>query len=128
MLIIVRYLSKNLSKIIIFAETSKNIKTLGKLKEIFRGPYRNFAWFFIATTVAFLWVWIIGPGNTIGHWINANHEASGPQAEEIAKYRNEIQELDSKIQALENNVDTLEKFAREQYHFAAPGEDVYVIE
>ena len=100
---------------------------MGKLKEIFRGPYRNFAWFCIAATVAFLWVWIIGPGNTIGHWINARNEASGPQAEEIARYRNEIQELDSKIQALENNVDTLEKFAREQYHFAVPGEDVYVI-
>ena len=36
--------------------------------------------------------------------------------------------MDKKINMLKNDKDTLEKFAREQFNFAVPGEDVYVIE
>ena len=36
--------------------------------------------------------------------------------------------MDAEIQSLTNSRDSLEKFARETYHFAAPGEDVYIIE
>jgi cell division protein FtsB len=36
--------------------------------------------------------------------------------------------MNEEIQALTNSRDSLEKFARETYHFAAPGEDVYIIE
>jgi cell division protein FtsB len=36
--------------------------------------------------------------------------------------------MDMVIDQRESNIDTLEKFAREQYHFAEPGEDVYIIE
>ncbi len=43
-------------------------------------------------------------------------------------YRQQIREMDQNIEELENNRDTLEKFARERFKFAAPGEDVYVIE
>ena len=43
-------------------------------------------------------------------------------------YRAQIDEMNQNIEELENNRDTLEKFARERFHFAAPGEDVYVIE
>ncbi len=31
------------------------------------------------------------------------------------------------VNMLESNRDSLEKFAREQFYFSAPGEDVYVI-
>ena len=34
---------------------------------------------------------------------------------------------DKDINELKNNKDSLEKFAREQFHFAAPDEDVYLI-
>ena len=44
------------------------------------------------------------------------------------KYRSEIDEMDAEIRALTDSRDSLEKFARETYHFAAPGEDVYIIE
>ena len=40
----------------------------------------------------------------------------------------EIEKMDMIIDQRESNLDTLEKFAREQYRFAAPGEDVYIIE
>jgi cell division protein FtsB len=35
--------------------------------------------------------------------------------------------MDKEIGALTGNRDSLEKFARETYHFAAPGEDVYLV-
>jgi cell division protein FtsB len=43
-------------------------------------------------------------------------------------YRNEIEDMRRKVQMLENNRDSLEKFAREQFYFAAPGEDVFTVE
>ena len=44
------------------------------------------------------------------------------------RLRSDIDAMDAEIQALTNSKDSLEKFARETYHFAAPGEDVYIIE
>ncbi len=44
------------------------------------------------------------------------------------RLRSDIDAMDAEIQALTNSRDSLEKFARETYHFAAPGEDVYIIE
>ena len=46
----------------------------------------------------------------------------------MERLRNDIDAMDAEIQALTNSRDSLEKFARETYHFAAPGEDVYIIE
>ena len=46
----------------------------------------------------------------------------------IEQYQVENAELDRRINMMKTDRDTLEKFAREQYNFAAPGEDVYVIE
>ena len=43
-------------------------------------------------------------------------------------YRHQIEDMDESIEDLKNDRDSLEKFARERFHFAAPGEDVYVIE
>ena len=100
---------------------------MGKVKEIFRGPNRRFAWFVVITTTLFVLLWVIGPGNTIGHWIRANQEDK-EQQKEIARYKKANEELDRKIENMRDDKGTLEKFAREQYNFAIPGEDVYVIE
>ena len=100
---------------------------MGKIKEIFRGPNRRFAWFVVITTTLFVLLWVIGPGNTIGHWIRANQEDK-VQQQEIARYKEANEELDRKIEKMRDDKETLEKFAREQYNFAVPGEDVYVIE
>jgi cell division protein FtsB len=42
--------------------------------------------------------------------------------------RRDIDAMDAEIRSLTNSRDSLEKFARETYHFAAPGDDVYIIE
>ena len=74
-----------------------------------------------------MFIWVVGPGNTVIHWIKAKMDI---KAQEVAieQYNAEIEEMDKRINMLKNDKDTLEKFAREQFHFAAPGEDVYVIE
>ena len=100
---------------------------MGKIKDIFTGEHRKFAWFVVISTSLFLLSWLIGPGNTIIHWVKARNEISS-QEKQMEVYRAQIDEMNQIIDELENNRDTLEKFARERFHFAAPGEDVYVIE
>ena len=46
----------------------------------------------------------------------------------MARLQAEIQEMDREIDNLRNNRDSLESFARETYHFAAPGDDAYIVE
>ena len=100
---------------------------MGKIKDIFTGEHRKFAWFVVISTSLFLLSWLIGPGNTIIHWVKARNEIYS-QEKQMEVYRAQIDEMNQNIEELENNRDTLEKFARERFHFAAPGEDVYVIE
>lgn len=97
------------------------------IKRVFHGAHRNFAWYMLAMTSFFLLCWIVGPGNTFIHWIDAGIEIR-QQEREILEYRHQIEQMDKRIDMLKHNRDTLEKFAREQYYFAAPGEDVYLYE
>lgn len=77
-------------------------------------------------TAVFLLSWLVGPGNTLIHWAGAAVEASR-QEKQMEVYRQQIEEMDEKIRMMKTHKDTLEKFAREQFGFCAPGEDVYVI-
>ena len=36
--------------------------------------------------------------------------------------------MDDRIRSLTSSRDSLEKFAREHFHFAEPGDDVFIIE
>ena len=78
-------------------------------------------------TVLFLGFKFIGPKGTITHWIKAKAEIRR-QEKQMEQYRREIEAMDKDINELKNNKDSLEKFARERFNFAAPGEDVYLIE
>ena len=100
---------------------------MGKIKDIFQGPHRKFAWFVAVSTTALILLWIIGPGNTFIHWGKAAAEVKR-QEKLIEKYETENSDLDRRINMMKTDKDTLEKFAREQYNFAAPGEDVYLVE
>lgn len=100
---------------------------MGKIKDIFKGEHRKFAWFVVISTSLFVLSWIVGPGNTVIHWIKAKNEISR-QERQMEMYRQQIEMMDRDIDELQNNKDTLEKFARERFRFAVPGEDVYVIE
>ena len=50
------------------------------------------------------------------------------QRKQIEYYQKSNAELEEQLQNLSTDRDTLEKFARENFHFAAPDEDVYIIE
>ena len=100
---------------------------MGKIKDIFQGPHRKFAWFVVVSTTALILLWIFGPGHTFIHWGKAALQIR-KQEKVISRYEEENAELDRRISIMKHNRDTLEKFAREQYNFAAPGEDVYLVE
>ncbi|MBQ8838983.1 MAG: septum formation initiator family protein [Bacteroidales bacterium] len=100
---------------------------MGTIKDIFKGPHKRFAWFAVISTAVLLFFWIVGPGNTLIHWAEACMEIRR-QEKAIRKYEAETAEMDRRIRMLHTDRDTLEKFAREQLHFAAPGDDVYIIE
>ena len=103
------------------------LKIMGKIKDIFKGPHRHFACFVVVTTGVFLILWLVGSGNTFINWAKAGIEIRR-QEKTIREYELQNAEMDSRINMLKNDKDTLEKFAREHFNFAVPGEDVYVID
>lgn len=119
---------KNLPKLVKFVgHSSKTVKILGKIKDIFTGEHRKFAWFVVITTICFIFSWIVGPGTTVFHWIEAKKEINR-QERQMEVYREQIEAMNESIEDLKTNKDSLEKFAREHFHFASSGEDVYIIE
>ncbi len=100
---------------------------MGKIKDIFTGEHRNFAWFVAIVTTLFVISWIIGPGNTVIHWVRTAREIK-QQEKQMEFYQQEIDRMNQNIEELKTNKDSLEKFARERFNFAAPGEDVYIVE
>ena len=80
----------------------------------------------VVTAVAALWLLFFSHSSVL-NWVRANIEIRR-QERQMDKYRSEIDEMDAEIRALTDSRDSLEKFARETYHFAAPGEDVYILE
>ena len=80
----------------------------------------------VVTAVAALWLLFLSHSSVL-NWVRATIEIRR-QERQMDKYRQEIDEMDAEIRALTDSKDSLEKFARETYHFAAPGEDVYIIE
>jgi cell division protein FtsB len=126
---------KILPKLAIFVETltkkkqkfMKMTDILEKIRDAYHGPRRKFVWFVTLSTAVFLFVWIVGPGNTVIHWIGAGVETRR-QERQIEQYRQQNSEMETRLNMLRNDKDTLEKFAREQFRFAVPGEDVYIVE
>ena len=98
-----------------------------KIKGVYTGEQRRFAWFVTVVLVVFLFSWMFGRGNTIFHWISAKQEIRRQEAQ-IEEYQRQIREMDGSIDQRVTDLDTLEKFAREQYHFSEKEEDVYIIE
>ena len=100
---------------------------MGKIKDIMTGKYGSLIRFSLACLAIFLILWLLGPGNTFISWIQAASEISAME-KQIENYKTQTEALDSRIEDLTTNRDSLEKFAREHFYFAAPGEDVYIIE
>lgn len=80
----------------------------------------------VVTTVVALWL-LFFAHNSVLNWVRASMELKRQEAE-ISRMSGEIKEMERQIDDLRNNRDTLESFARGTYHFAAPGDDVYILE
>ena len=103
------------------------MRILKRVRDIFNGEHRKFKIVFALATAVFIFIWVVGPGNTVIHWAKAKMDINA-QEKEIEQYRKDLEEMEKRINMLKTDKDTLEKFAREQYYFTAPGEDVYIIE
>lgn len=97
-----------------------------KQKNLWNGPHRNTLIFVAITTLGFVFTIIFLGENNLVNLIKVELEL-GRQKEQIEQYRREIDEMDARINMLQHNRDTLEEFAREQFYFAAPGDDVYIV-
>ena len=100
---------------------------MGKIRDLYRGEHGTFFKFVTLCVSLFIVLWLVGPGNTVIHWARSKSELRH-QKKQMEIYRNEIEDMRRKVQMLGNNRDSLEKFAREQFYFAAPGEDVFTVE
>ena len=97
-----------------------------KIKELFNGEHGTFFKFLTFNVILFIVLWLIGPGNTVIHWAGAALEINR-QERQMEDYREKNAAMDHEVRMLKTDRDTLEKFAREQYGFAVPGEDVYIM-
>ena len=88
------------------------------------GSFTRFA--IVATLVFAVYICFISSGSVL-RWVRAHREIRR-QEMLIDTYQQEIDEMGKEVELLTEDRDSLEKFAREKFHFAAPGEDVYIEE
>ncbi len=107
---------------------------MGKFKDIWdrdrdgrEAEKRSFIRYAIVATGIFIILVGFVNQNNIVRWIKAGSEIKR-QDRLIEKYNREIGEMDAKIKGLTSNKDSLERHARENFLFAEPGDDVYVVE
>lgn len=82
---------------------------------------------YIVISGIFILLLLFYPGNNLITWVKTRNEIR-QQEKLMRKYEIEIMQMEKQISDLTTERDTLEKFAREQFHFAEPGEDVYIVE
>ena len=97
-----------------------------KIRNLYKGEHGTFFKFVTFCVTVFIVLWIVGPGNTVLHWARSKSDLR-LQKKQMELYQKEIEQMRRQVRMLESNRDSLEKFAREQFYFAAPGEDVYVV-
>ena len=99
----------------------------GKLDWLKQKEHNYFIPFVIGiTALVALWL-LFFAHNSVLSWIRAGVEVQG-QEKEMARLQAEIDMMDRQIEDLTANRDSVEAFARETYHFAAPGDDIYIAE
>lgn len=80
----------------------------------------------VATVLILAFALFFSPSSVI-HWIQAGRQLR-QEKRQIEILSSEIRSMDKEIEMLSNDRDTLEEFARRNFGFAAPGDDVYIIE
>ncbi|NLZ19162.1 MAG: septum formation initiator family protein [Bacteroidales bacterium] len=87
---------------------------------------RSFLRYAIVATALFI-VFLFLKKDSIVTWVQAGFTLRR-QERQIEQLRQENEELDRRIRMMKGDRDTLERFAREHFYFAEPGDDVYIIE
>ena len=107
---------------------------MGKFKDIWdtgkdggNAEKRSFVRYAIVATTFFVVMVGFVNQNNIVRWVKAGFEIRN-QERLIERYNAEIKDMDSQIHGLTHSKDSLEQFARENFGFAEPGDDVYIIE
>ncbi len=104
---------------------------MGKLqdgiKNIMNDPQKGFLRFAICATAVFLVLICFVRDNNVVRWVRAGIEIR-QQNRQMERLRKEISDMDKQVKMLSTERDTLEEFSRETFYFAAPGDDVYVLE
>ncbi|MGN0195134.1 MAG: septum formation initiator family protein [Candidatus Cryptobacteroides sp.] len=80
----------------------------------------------VATVLILAFALFFSPSSVV-HWIQAGRQLR-QEKRQIEILSSEIRSMDKEIEMLSNDRDTLEEFARRNFGFAAPGDDVYIIE
>ncbi|MBQ9891595.1 MAG: septum formation initiator family protein [Bacteroidales bacterium] len=94
---------------------------------IWNSNHNSFGKYAVVITAAFAIFLGFIATNSVFRWVKAGFEIKR-QNRQIETYKQEIDRMEREIQLLTHDKDSLEKFAREHFHFAAPGEDVYIVE
>ena len=120
--------SANLAKFVFCC--SKSLSVMGKLAQkvrtLWNGPHRSFFRYATCLTAGVIIYAGFFSDDSILRWVKAGVELRR-QRVQIERYRQEIKDMDKQVQMLSTDRDTLEEFARETFHFAAPGDDVYIL-
>lgn len=91
-----------------------------------RKEQRSFLRYAIVATVVFLLFMFLKKDNIV-NWVQAGLSLRR-QERQIEQYQRENEELDRRIRVMTGDRDSLERYAREQFFFAEPGDDVYITE
>ena len=91
-----------------------------------RKEQRSFLRYAIIATALFL-VFMLIKKDSIITWVQAGFTLR-QQERQIESLRQENAGMDERIRMMKQNRDTLERYAREQFFFAEPGDDVYIVE
>lgn len=85
---------------------------------------KSFVRYAIVATALFL-VFLVIKKDSVISWIQAGFTIR-QQDRQIELLQGQIRDLDRKIELMSADRDSLETFAREEFFFAEPGEDVYI--
>lgn len=106
---------------------------MGKFKDIWNrekdgnnAPQRSFLRFAIVITAIFVLFLFVKKDNLV-RWAQAGFTL-GQQQRRIEQLKQDNDKLDEQMHMLSTSRDSLEKFAREEFGFAEPGDDVYIEE
>lgn len=106
--------------------TKKKDNIWDRSKDGNKKEQRSFLRYAIVATAVFVIFLFVKKDNVI-RWIQAGFMLK-KQERQIELYEEKNAELDRRIRMMSTNRDTLETFAREEFYFSEPGDDVYIIE